>query len=120
MEKLVRDRIKEFSRAAKDGRVFRKAKKREMPVLLAHKLIEEAHEVAEELYASKPSTRRIVEELADLSEVMRAVMDHYRIDPKTIWVAKFRKAYKKGVFRNRVVLNLETNPVRFKKRTRHL
>lgn len=109
-EKLVRDKIIEFSLAADDGRRFRKAERIEMPALLALKIREEAHEISEELqFATVDNVDRLIEELADEEEVREAIMDHYHITKQRVMMARSKKRLLKGAFAARIVLDLGTN-----------
>jgi predicted house-cleaning noncanonical NTP pyrophosphatase (MazG superfamily) len=103
-EKLVRDKIIDFSRAKQDGRRFRVALDSEMSGLLARKLVEEALEVGE---ASNRS--HMIEELADVTEVLDAIRQNAGISAQEVLDAQRQKAEKKGAFRLKVVLDLDTN-----------
>ena len=116
MEKLVRDKISEFSRLADDGRRFRTAEASEMPYFLAKKVIEEAQEVAEELYVEPvPNYLRVLEELADLQEAMNAVMQYFGMTPEGLKETMRQKAETKGTFSRRIVLDLDSNLPKFAK-----
>jgi len=108
-EKLVRDRIPEFSEAARDGRVFRHATEVEMPVLLARKLIEEAREASDELVVDVPNLVKVIEEIGDVLDVVDAISQHFRILPEAILAARRQKSEKKGTFDSWIVLDLDTN-----------
>lgn len=118
MEKLVRDKIQEFSEEAKDGRKFRVASRQEMGELLGFKLREEAHEAASEIqFASYDNTERLTEELADVLEVVDAILDRFAITKQSILVARNRKRAIKGAFSKGLVLDLQTNPEGIVRRT---
>ena len=70
-EKLVRDKISEFSAEKKDGRKFRQASLEEKLYFLGEKIIEEAFEVKLAMYQS--TTEHITEELGDVLEVIDAI-----------------------------------------------
>ena len=109
MEKLVRDRIIEFSRIAGDGREFRYATPEQIPVLFAKKLLEEAIEVAQELSQPTISITALMDELADLTEVIEEIMEGYNIGVEALLHVRNAKADRKGRFKDGLVLNLETN-----------
>lgn len=97
--KLVRDRIPEI--IEKDGRqcqiqILSLAK---YQIELRKKLMEEAREAAE------ANTRRdLIQELADLAEVMEAVMHTEQITEDELFQAKTKKAAANGKFAARIFL----------------
>ncbi len=97
-QKLVRDRIPELS-AAKgkkwtfapvEGAVFRK--------VLLEKLIEEAQEVA------RAEDEHLVEELADVYEVLDAIKHECTIDESKLLDTKEKKKRERGGFKKKMVL----------------
>ena len=109
MEKLVRDKIIEFSQLAQDGRKFRIAVPQEIPMLLAKKLVEEAHEVGDELVNVVPSNTHIIEELGDIYEVLGAIERHFNLKRESIVQAMVEKAERKGTFHSNFVLDMSTD-----------
>lgn len=122
-EKLVRDRIEEFSLARKDERVFRTATPEELPRLFAEKLVEEALEVGmelEELASQIPDTdryrevrTRLVLELADLKEVIREIQVRCGISPPETEAMRKIKYKRKGGFERGSVLQLRSHPPQY-------
>ena len=110
-EKLVRDRIKEFSEASKDGRLFRMATGEEMSVLLVWKLLEECQELTEELLA-ETTREHLLEEMADVVEVIHGICNFLNFSPEEVEKLRKRKKEAKGGFEKGLVLDLETNPCR--------
>jgi predicted house-cleaning noncanonical NTP pyrophosphatase (MazG superfamily) len=102
-EKLVRDRIPERIRANGELCVldqhYRKAQPEEMRELLVAKLHEETDEIAR-----APSRLAIVEELADLTEVIRHLGEIHGIEPVEIERARRDKSNERGSFYDRIVL----------------
>ena len=97
-QKLVRDRIPELS-AAKgkkwtfapvEGAVFRK--------VLLEKLIEEAHEV------TSAEDDHLIEELADIYEVLDAIKDECTVDESKLLDTKEKKKQERGAFKKKMVL----------------
>lgn len=111
MEKLVRDKIIEFSRAASDGREFRVASEDEILALFAKKILEEAHEVAQELKQNPINVAALAQELGDLTEVLQEVLARLGL-VDTVEQARAEKRAIKGGFKNGLVLNLATDIAR--------
>jgi predicted house-cleaning noncanonical NTP pyrophosphatase (MazG superfamily) len=96
--KLVRDRIPEIilteghtcNSVVLDGSEYRKA--------LLEKLIEEATEAAE------APDEQLVTELADLHEVIDAIVSAYGIDRKMLLAEQLRRREERGGFGNRILL----------------
>lgn len=97
-QKLVRDRIPELS-AAKgkkwtfapvEGAVFRK--------VLLEKLIEEAQEV------TRAEEKHLIEELADIYEVLDAIKDECAVDESKLLDTKEKKKQERGGFKKKMVL----------------
>ena len=111
-EKLVRDKIQEFSVAKGDGSRFRIAHSTEMASFLAKKLQEEAQEAAVELIKFEDSGRLdfkdLVNELADQLEVMDEIRSKYNLTWYDLFRAKTIKATKKGAFKNGLILDLDS------------
>lgn len=109
MEKLVRDRIIEFSRVAGDGRVFRYATPEQLPALYAQKIVEESQEVCQELVNPTVNLNALMEELSDLMEIIEQTMNHFAIGVDALAMLKKDKAERKGAFADGLVLDLQTN-----------
>jgi predicted house-cleaning noncanonical NTP pyrophosphatase (MazG superfamily) len=110
-EKLVRDRIEEFSIAAQDGRRFRKSYEIERLGLLARKLVEEAKEVRQALmtYFTTGSKVDLLEELGDLKEVILAIERQTITSPSRVEEVRVKKLEAKGGFQNGTVLECLTD-----------
>ena len=96
--KLVRDRIPEIIQ--RDGHQYevRVASNEEYTQLLMAKLVEEAQEVA------TASDDEIVKELADLYEVIDALISAKSIDDKAIRLKQQERRLNRGGFKNRLCL----------------
>ena len=103
-EKLVRDKIFDFSQEKQDGRTFRIADSSEMSHLLAKKLQEESLEVEAEICAPRQNRERLIEELADLHEVWQTLLEWEGITMGELFEAQAAKTIRKGRFRERLVL----------------
>lgn len=100
--KLVRD-LTNVAGAKWDRKVeFRKADDREWADLLADKLAEEAGEVRADMI--RKSRDGVVEEMADLAEVLCEVLAFYKITDQELNEARDRKAKSRGLFKDRLVL----------------
>jgi predicted house-cleaning noncanonical NTP pyrophosphatase (MazG superfamily) len=98
VEKLVRDRIPDIIRGdGRDARV-RTAVGTELASLLSTKLLEEASE-----FASAPS----LEELADVFEVIRALLDAHGWSLSDLEAAADAKRRERGGFARGLVLSLD-------------
>ena len=97
--KLVRDNIPSI--IAKSGRTsrIRVVDLEELVLELKKKLCEEATEVKE-----AQTTEEIVEEIADVLEVLDAIKNAYSISDSEIETVKELKANKKGRFQNKIYL----------------
>jgi predicted house-cleaning noncanonical NTP pyrophosphatase (MazG superfamily) len=71
----------------------------ELPKLLGAKLVEEAAE-----FAAEPN----LEELADVLEVLDAILIYYNWTPAQLFALRQAKADTRGTFRHRLVLVTET------------
>ncbi|MES2769136.1 MAG: nucleoside triphosphate pyrophosphohydrolase [Bdellovibrionota bacterium] len=100
MQKLVRDLIPDLIKKT-DGEAskhkIRIASNAEMPDLLKMKLEEELKEYLES---------NSVEELADLVEVVRAILDHNGIHWDDFEKTRLEKAKARGIFKKKFVLYL--------------
>ena len=100
-EKLVRDKMPEVAITCNDPMNTRVASRDEFPGFLAEKLSEEADEVGVELLAGE--RHQLVEELADLREVIEAIMYHCNIESHEVKMAGSKKFWKKGGFLKGVI-----------------
>lgn len=111
-EKLVRDFIPAISARQKDGRKFRIAQYEEVPLFLSAKLVEEAIEVAVEINkAGYKDKTLLIEELADLSEVIESIKMQFDIGSEEIYRARTVKNGIKGSFSELVILDLDSKKI---------
>lgn len=97
--KLVRDRIPEIIRKEGKEAIIEILNDEQYGIELKAKLIEEATEV------SKSSTRdEVLSELADVREVMDALMQVYEISPMEVSTIQALKAIKRGKFEKKIYL----------------
>jgi len=97
--KLVRDNIPDIIRAKGEVPVTKKLKPAEYKKALLKKLQEEAAEVAD-----AKTTLRLVDELADVEEVLAALRRAYNIERASVSAARRAKRKKRGGFSNRTFL----------------
>lgn len=93
--KLVRDRIPEICRENNDKAFHHKAGKEEFRKKLKEKLQEEVEELIEE---------ENKEEIADIFEVLDAILDFRDIDKEEIEKIKRKKVEERGKFKDRIIL----------------
>ena len=90
-EIIRKDNIKPITRIASNGEYFQKLKE---------KLTEEVNEFLKtEKY----------EELADILEVIYAILDHKNLNKKELEILRNKKAKERGQFKNKIILE-ETKP----------
>lgn len=108
-EKLVRDNIPDILGQEDKSPVFRICVKADYPTFLQEKLYEEAMETIAVL--DKETTDRVdlIEELADVLEVIDAIVEHYGINKETLKVAKETKLAKKGKFLKRIIMKTDSS-----------
>jgi Uncharacterized conserved protein len=96
--KLVRDLIPEI--IAQDGKQCetRELATNEYETLLREKLVEEAQEACE------AAPDKLITELADLQEVMLALMRLKLIDPRTLEAERSKRETERGTFKKRLLL----------------
>jgi len=99
--KLVRDRIPEIIRASGRECAVEVMSDSEYRDALWQKLVEEA---AEGCDASRESTESIITELADLYEVIDAIMTNHGIQEKTVLEEQERRRLNRGGFEGRLRL----------------
>ncbi len=105
IEKLVRNGPGERIRA--EGGAIRVADEREMRLLVARKLVEEAQEVLAALEDETTPLSQVVEELADVTEVVRSVRQLLNIRKDDIRAARRAKRLREGDFEQRFVWSRE-------------
>ena len=94
--KLVRDRIPEIIRKKGDAAITHIADEAEYWQKLKEKLLEEVQEF------QKDSN---VEELADILEIIDAIIDFKKFDREEVQRVKLKKAEERGVFKERIILD---------------
>ena len=96
--KLVRDRIPEIIR--KDGRTCatKIMSEEEYRTALREKLVEEAEEVVQ------ADPEHLVTELADILEIIDAIVDAYRLEHDTVSNVQARRRTERGAFNDRIRL----------------
>jgi predicted house-cleaning noncanonical NTP pyrophosphatase (MazG superfamily) len=105
MEKIVRDKIREFSLQENDGRKFRKANTpTELGLFLAMKVQEEAGELSHE--AVTDNNDALIEETGDLLAAVDALLAHKRIPMNKVLWARMKKAERKGEFEQGWIMEL--------------
>lgn len=103
-EKLVRNGPGQRIRA--EGGFVRVAGEHEMPLLLARKLVEEAQEVLAVIEGNGPHAN-LVEELADVTEVVRGLRHFAHVRKDDVRVARRAKRVRAGDFEQRLVWSRE-------------
>lgn len=99
MEKLVRDKMPEV---AKTPMVYRIAEAdEEMCHFLSQKLIEESTEVQEAI--DLKDREGLIEELADILEIVQAMQNRYGISDEILKTTKFNKFLHRGGFSKGVI-----------------
>jgi predicted house-cleaning noncanonical NTP pyrophosphatase (MazG superfamily) len=98
-EKLVRDRIPEIVANREPAQQFRVADPSEMPGLLRAKLLEEVAE-----FSAATDGPAMIEELADVLEVIRALGHLCGSDLNALEAVRARKAAERGGFDAGIVL----------------
>jgi predicted house-cleaning noncanonical NTP pyrophosphatase (MazG superfamily) len=94
--KLVRDKIPEIVKAKGGVPITHTATDAEYWLKLKEKLIEEAREFTES---------ESVEEMADLFEVMDAIITYKQFDRKEVQGIQKKKAKERGGFKKRIILD---------------
>ena len=103
--KLVRDKIPDLIRQSGRKVNVRHLSGEELTVALAAKLSEEAQEVADAV----GDRQALIEELADLTEVMSALTALFDIDKQEVLNAAREKVSKRGGFDTAAWIALPTN-----------
>ena len=94
-DKLVRDRIPEIIMSKGAKPVTRTADDEEYYLYLKQKLIEEVREF---------DVSNNLEEIADILEVMHAIIEHKRVNFEYIDKLRKEKAEKRGRFKDKIIL----------------
>lgn len=102
MEKLVRDKIPEI--------ITQKGETAEVYVaddkIYSKKLLQKLREEADEVIGAMSKQERIAE-LADVREVIEAIMSFFEISDEEVSTVKERKKLEKGGFEKRYILKME-------------
>lgn len=96
--KLVRDRIPEIIKNSGKTSHIEIMNEKEYEKALLEKLQEEAYE----LFNASPGDR--VKEIADVQEVLLAILNHWEIDLKTVSIKREKRAVERGSFNKRIKL----------------
>ena len=100
MNKLVRDKIPEIIESQGKIATTKIAKnEEEYYKYLKNKLLEEVNEFIE-----ATESKHIIEELADVLEVLDAIYDFNKIDKKIIQEVKTKKFNERGGFKKKIIL----------------
>lgn len=108
-QKLIRDHIPTIAAANGDRLAVRTASPDELPALLAQKLLEEVAEV------NTADAEDVLEELADVLEVLQAIAALHGHSPASIEEARAGKAAARGGFEHRLVMEIPTPAPRYLK-----
>ena len=102
MEKLVRDKIPEI--------IAQKGEVAEVYVAddkaYAQKLLQKLREEADEVVAAV-SRDEMVSELADVREVLEAIMNFFELSEKEVSEVQKKKKFERGGFEKRYILKME-------------
>lgn len=93
--KLVRDKIPEYIKSKRGSSVIHIADDKEYWIKLKEKLQEEISEFME---------AESIEEMADVLEVIDAIMDFRKFDKDKLQSVKSRKADERGKFKDKIIL----------------
>lgn len=96
--KLIRDKIPQIIKAAGDKYEIRIMDKREYEKELKKKLVEEVKELNE---APK---EKLVNEMADVLELLKSISEHYKIDFKLVEEKQVQKRKERGGFKKKLFL----------------
>ncbi|MBX4200644.1 nucleoside triphosphate pyrophosphohydrolase [Candidatus Parcubacteria bacterium] len=94
--KLVRDNIPDYIKGKGEAVIFHIATEQEYWQKLKEKIGEEAVEF---------SKNESIDELADILEIIDAIIDYKQFDRQEIEKVKVQKAEKKGKFSKRIILD---------------
>lgn len=96
--KLIRDKIPQIIEAAGDRYEVRVMGKREFEKELKKKLVEEASELV------KTPRKDLLNEMADVLELLKSIADFYKIDFKLLEEKQIQKRKERGGFKKRLFL----------------
>lgn len=102
--KLVRDKIPDIISNDSNTEVIklhRITNKDEFISVLIHKLIEETHELKEACLNDKSN---VLNELADVHEVLNEILNQFGYSEDNLWEARRLKAEQKGLFKDKIYL----------------
>lgn len=102
--KLIRDKIPQIIEANGESYEVRTMGKGEFEKELKRKLVEEASELR------KAKKEDLVNEMADVLELLKAIAGFYRIDFKLIEEKQIKKRKERGSFRKRLFLLWSSQP----------
>lgn len=97
-KKLIRDKIPQVIEASGDKYEVRVMKKREFERELKKKLVEEAKELIE------VKRKDLLNEIADVLELLKSIAEHYKIDFKLVEEKQVKKRKERGGFKKRLFL----------------
>jgi predicted house-cleaning noncanonical NTP pyrophosphatase (MazG superfamily) len=103
-KKLIRDKIPEIIKAHGGEFELRKMSNKEFEKELKRKLIEETKELI------GTSKHGMINELADVLEIIKSLSDHYKIDFKSIEKYQKDKRLKRGGFKKKLYLVWSDGP----------
>lgn len=98
-KKLVRDKIPSIIEKNNEKPIIRILSDEEYMLELKTKLQEETKECIQ-----SKSVDELVEELADLEEVMRAILEHHKVSYEKFESVRKAKAEKRGAFKDKIYL----------------
>ncbi len=93
--KLVRDKIPEFIKSKGGMPIIHIASDQEYWKKLKEKLLEEIKEFSE---------NEVIEEMADIQEVINAICDYKNFSKKKIEALQKKKARERGAFKKKIIL----------------
>jgi len=103
--KLIRDVIAEEVKLREGGVIVELTEPKSINCALGQKLIEEAIEVMGELDTNSVSREKLVEELADVQEVMTAIRVKHNITSQELMLVMNKKFTLKGGFSNQFLIH---------------
>lgn len=97
-QKLIRDKIPKFIEASGDDYETRVMKKREFEKELKRKIVEESSELI------KAKKANLLNEMADVLELLKSIASFYKIDFSQIDEKQVKKRKERGGFKKRLYL----------------